>query len=148
MKIYLDNCAIQRPLDSKNQLRILLEAEAVLGIVELCRTEEAGLELVTSDLLRFEIGKCQNIVRREYAMDVLQTANVNVSLTAVIRQRAYELESFGIKPLDGLHIASAEAAGADYFCTVDDGILSKAKSRTLSTVKIVSPVELITELNL
>jgi len=146
MKIYLDNCAIQRPLDSKNQLRILLEADAVLGIVELCRIQEAAL--VTSDILKFEIGKCQNVVRREFAMDVLQNAKVHVRLTDVIRQRAYEFESIGIKPLDGLHIASAEAAKADYFCTCDDGILAKAKSAPLSTVKILSPVELITELNL
>lgn len=146
MKIYIDNCAIQRPLDSKNQLRILLEADAVLGIIELCRTQEA--ELVTSDLLRFEIGKCQNVVRREYATDVLQTAKVNVRLTDGIRQRAYVLESFGIKPLDALHIAAAEAAEVDYFCTCDDGILTKARSIPISIVKIISPVELITELNL
>lgn len=146
MKIYIDNCAIQRPLDSKNQLRILLEADAVLGIVELCRTQEA--ELVTSDLLRFEIGKCQNVVRREYATDILQTAKVDICLTVGIRQRAYELESFGIKPLDALHIAAAETAEADYFCTCDDGILTKARSAPISTMKIISPVELITELNL
>jgi predicted nucleic acid-binding protein len=146
MKIYIDNCALQRPLDSKNQLRILLEADAVLGIIELCRTQEG--ELVASDLLRFEIGKCQNVVRREYATDVLQIAKVNVSLTVGIRQRAYELEKFGIQPLDGLHIASAEAAQVDYFCTCDDGILAKAKSKSFSTVKIISPVGLITELNL
>lgn len=94
------------------------------------------------------IGKCQNVVRREYATDVLQTAKVDVPLAVSIRQRAYELENMGIKPLDGLHIASAEAADADYFCTCDDGILAKAKAAPLSAVKIVSPVELITELNL
>ena len=29
MRIYLDTCCIQRPLDNKTQIRIILEAEAV-----------------------------------------------------------------------------------------------------------------------
>jgi hypothetical protein len=49
MKVYLDICAIQRPLDTANQARIMLEAEAVLGLVTLC---DAGqLELVSSEAL-------------------------------------------------------------------------------------------------
>jgi hypothetical protein len=36
IKVYLDLCAIQRPLDTLNQVRIVLEAEAVLGILALC----------------------------------------------------------------------------------------------------------------
>ncbi len=44
MKIYLDNCAIQRPLDDKSQIRIALESEAVLGIISL-------FELKTIELL-------------------------------------------------------------------------------------------------
>jgi hypothetical protein len=31
MKIYLDMCSIQRPLDTKTQLRIAVEAEAILS---------------------------------------------------------------------------------------------------------------------
>jgi predicted nucleic acid-binding protein len=146
MRIYLDNCSIQRPLDTKSQLRIVLEADAVLGLIELSRTQE--VELVTSAVLRFEIRNCQNVVRREYAADVLKAATVDVALTDVIRRRALELEAFGIRPLDSLHIASAEAAGADYFCTCDDGILSKGRSKIAASVKIVSPIELITELGL
>ena len=44
IRIYLDTCSIQRPLDSKTQIRIALEAEAVLGILALC--EEGAVELV------------------------------------------------------------------------------------------------------
>ena len=35
MKIYLDMCSLQRPLDTKTQLRIAVEAEAVLIVVSL-----------------------------------------------------------------------------------------------------------------
>jgi hypothetical protein len=45
MKIYLDMCSLQRPLDTKAQLRMAVEAEAILGIIALC---EAGqVELIS-----------------------------------------------------------------------------------------------------
>jgi len=49
MKIYMDNCCIQRPLDTKDQLRIVLEADAVLGLIEFCKSGKAAL--VSSDVL-------------------------------------------------------------------------------------------------
>ena len=33
MRIYLDTCSLQRPLDDRHQVRIALEAEAVLAIL-------------------------------------------------------------------------------------------------------------------
>ena len=146
LKIYLDCCCIQRPLDTKNQLRIVLEAEAVLGLIELCRQGDVGL--VSSDALRFEIGKCPNEIRREYGNDVLKLATVDVEVSEALRDRAVELEAGGLKPLDSLHVASAEVAGADYFCTCDDGILNKARNASLTNVRVLSPVDLIREGNL
>jgi len=52
MKLYLDNCAIQRPLDDKAQIRIALESEAILGIISLVKDNE--IELVLSDILEYE----------------------------------------------------------------------------------------------
>lgn len=52
MKIYLDVCAIQRPLDSASHLRVALEAEAVLGILALC--ESGHVQIVSSDALVYE----------------------------------------------------------------------------------------------
>lgn len=33
MKVYLDTCSLQRPLDNKTQLRVLLESEAEPGLL-------------------------------------------------------------------------------------------------------------------
>jgi len=52
MKIYLDNYALQRPLDDKSQMRIPLEAEAVLSVLELCKAGE--LDLISSEALELE----------------------------------------------------------------------------------------------
>ena len=46
MKIYLDNCAIQRPLDDKSNLRNRIESEAVMGLIELF--EQKKIEIVNS----------------------------------------------------------------------------------------------------
>jgi hypothetical protein len=47
MRVYLDRYSPQRPLDSKTQVRIVLEAEAVLGILALC--EAGSIELISSE---------------------------------------------------------------------------------------------------
>jgi predicted nucleic acid-binding protein len=52
----------------------------------------------------------------------------------------------GIKPLDALHLASAEKGKADYFCTCDDKFLKKAKRIPGLAVKVMSPIELIEEI--
>jgi predicted nucleic acid-binding protein len=51
-----------------------------------------------------------------------------------------------IKLLDALHIASAERAEADYFCTTDDDLLKKAQGGLRTEVRIVSPIEFLEEL--
>jgi predicted nucleic acid-binding protein len=51
----------------------------------------------------------------------------------------------GIKPIDALHLASAVAAKADYFCTCDDRFLKRAKPVDTGQTKVVSPLELIAE---
>ena len=64
MKIYLDNCCINRPLDDKSQLRIAIESEIVLNILSLVESEE--IRLISSELLEFEANKNTNIFRREF----------------------------------------------------------------------------------
>lgn len=64
MKIYLDMCSLQRPLDSKTQVRIVLESEAILGIISCC---EAGkIVLISSDTLIFEAKKINSPERKTY----------------------------------------------------------------------------------
>jgi len=144
MKIYLDNCSLQRPLDNKAQLRILLEAEAVLGVLAVCGL--AGMELLSSDALLFEIRRNPNLTRREYALAALAKAQTFVALDASIEGRARELHRLGFKPLDALHLASAEAGHADFLCTCDDRFLRRGQASEGLGTKVVSPVELIGEI--
>ena len=146
MRLYLDVCSIQRPLDDQSQLRVRLEGEAVTEVVNVCKA--GGTELVSSDVLRFEIGRNPDEVRRAHADEVLAIAHVHQPLTPDIETRARVLEALGLKPLDALHVASAEAVGAVYFCTCDDRLLRRARSGVLPPMKAVSPLELLTELGI
>lgn len=144
MKIYFDNCAIQRPLDDKSQLRIVLEAEVILGILSLC--EKNIIEIFSSDVLFFEISNTPNITRKEYAFEFLKVSSNYIDLNSQIESRANELNKTGIKALDALHLASAEIANADFFCTCDDKFLRRIKKIKNIKIKVVTPLELIEEI--
>jgi hypothetical protein len=115
MRIYLDTCSLQRPLDSKTQIRIVLEAEAILGVLSLCESGE--VDLVSSEVLLFETERNPNMARRRYALEILAKATQSVQLSDRIEERARAFDATGIKPLDALHLASAEDAKADFLCT-------------------------------
>ena len=142
--MYLDNCSVQRPLDSKTHVRIQLEAEAVLGILELC--ESGRIDLVASEVLEFEVEKSPIPVRQEYGLQVLSRAAVFVTVNEQATKRANELKARGIRSVDALHLAAAEEANADYLCTCDDDFLRRARTMGDLRTKVVSPLELIGEL--
>lgn len=143
MKIYLDMCSIQRPLDTKTQPRIAVEAEAILGIIALC--ESGQIELVASDALVFETAQNPHPVRKRHGLEVLAKATLFVPTDHRVEERTRAYHALGFKPLDALHLAAAVEAQADYFCTCDDRLLRRAKTVDTLRTKVVSPLELITE---
>lgn len=144
MKIYLDLCAIQRPLDTANQVRIVLESEAVLGIVAFCETGQA--ELLSSEALIYESEQNSMPTRKEHTLAVLANAKEVIKVTDKETTRAIHLTAFGIKPLDALHVALAETGKADYFCTCDDKLLRNSKKVKDLAIKAINPVDLIQEI--
>lgn len=145
MKIYLDLCALQRPLDTKDQPRIAVEAEAVLSVLSLF--ESGHIKLVSSEALLFEASRNPNRTRREYTLEVLRKASQMIELNEKIGKRSREFTEMGIQPLDALHLASAEIAKVEYFCTCDDRFLKAAKSIGNLNIKVVSPIELVEEID-
>lgn len=146
MKIYFDTCSLQRPLDNRSQPRIAIEAEAILGIL-VWLSETNTLDLISSDALVFEVKRIPNVYRKHYVLEVLEECKIFIELNDEIETNAKTFHALGIKPLDALHLACAEAAKADYFCTCDDKLLKKAKMLKTLKTKAVSPLELIVEVN-
>lgn len=144
LQIYLDTCSLQRPLDDKSQARIALEAEAILSILTLWET--GTISLVSSEILQFEIDQISQPQRKAFVSAILDRIQTTVILTDEITQQAKALEQYGLKPIDALHIAMAEAAQIDYFCTCDDRLLKRAKAIPNFLLCVVSPLELAQEL--
>lgn len=116
-RIYLDTCSLNRPLDDRTQARIALEAEAVLAVLALC--ENSQLTLVSSDVIVFEIHQNPNPQRKIFVIGIIEQAQEVITLSQEITSRAKVFEQQGIKAIDALHLATAEAAYVDFFCTCD-----------------------------
>ena len=62
MKIYLDVCCLNRPLDDHTQDRIRLEPEAILTI--LSHVSDKKWQMIGSDVIDYEISKTPDPDRR------------------------------------------------------------------------------------
>jgi len=141
LRIYLDTCSIQRPLDAPTKTRIRLEAEAILALFE--QINAGKIELISSTILAFEIARNPLAERRELSEQFLQKAAFSIEVNKQIAERAAMFVSYGIKSADALHLAAAESATVDYFCTCDDRFLRRVKNLPNLQLRAVSPLELM-----
>ncbi len=144
MLVYFDTCVIQRPFDDQSQVRIAVEAEAVLRLIEL--VEQDLLALLSSEALLLEVEKNPYPTRREFALQVLALASTTVGVTEEIESRARTYVAAGISASDALHLASAVEANADVFSTTDDKLYRKGQGLSTGSTQVLSPLELIEEL--
>lgn len=141
MRIYLDMCCLQRPMDNQAYLRIHIEAEAILGILAWCEAGHA--DLLNSVALEYEVNHNPHPPRKAFVQETLSRSVFTVQATDSVEQRARNFGKLGIKVLDSLHLACAVEAQANYFCTCDDRFLRRAKQMDTGQTKVVSPLELI-----
>ncbi|AGX87648.1 PIN domain-containing protein [Candidatus Symbiobacter mobilis] len=141
IRIYLDMCCLQRPMDDQAHMRIHIEAEAILGILAWC--EAGNADLLNSVALEYEADHNPHPSRKAFVQEVLSKSVFTVQATDSVKQRTQHFGKFGIKVLDSLHLACAVEAKATYFCTCDDRFLRRAKQMNTKTTKVVSPLELI-----
>lgn len=136
--VYMDICSLKRPFDDSRMERIRREAEAVVQILEA--VESGKLRLVRSPAHDFENERNPREDRRLATRLWLQAADVHVTAGTQTDERSRELTALGFGPLDALHLAFAEKAGAGWFVTTDDGLLKRAAShRDTLPVQVVRP---------
>ena len=99
-----------------------------------------------SEALLYEGEQSLLSIRKEHTLAVLAKAKDVVIVTEKEKLRAKNLMTFGIKPLDALHLALAESGNADYFCSCDDKLLRNSKQVTDLLVKVANPVDLVQEI--
>ncbi|CAB1073200.1 hypothetical protein D1AOALGA4SA_1791 [Olavius algarvensis Delta 1 endosymbiont] len=76
MKIYLDNCCLNRPFDDQSSMRVKLEAEAKLFIQEKIIT--GNLQLVWSHILEYENMQNPFVERRNAIIEWKQIATKKI----------------------------------------------------------------------
>jgi predicted nucleic acid-binding protein len=145
MRIYLDTCCLQRPLDDQTQPRIRVETEAVFAT--LATVQSGAIQLLTSEALEFEIGRIPDEQRRREATAILTLASERLVLSDASEQLAESLTLSGLSTIDALHVALAATGKADFFVTVDDKLLRNAKSLSNLTVVPISILGLISEIS-
>lgn len=142
MKIYLDNCAFNRPFDNQSDIRIRIETETKLYVQE--EIKAGRLEFVWSYILDFENEQNPFDERKISIARWREFASADITETENLLNTARALTELGIKAKDALHIASAIEADCLYFLTTDDKILNKASK--LNDIIIISPTDFIKEI--
>jgi len=143
VRVYIDTCCLQRPLDDQTQPRIRVETEAILAI--LASAQAGDFRLVSSGALEYEIGRIPDAQRRNEAMSILALARERLPLSNDVQRLAEVLESQGVSPIDAVHLALASSAKVDFFSTCDDSLLQKGRLFTGLSCKVVSVLELLLE---
>ena len=139
LKIYLDNCSYNRPFDNQEQVKIRLETEAKLYIQSAIR--EKKYSLVWSYMSDYETSESPYDDKKKAIMPWKKIADEFCPPADEILALGQEIMKLGIKQKDSLHLACAIKSGCDYFITTDKKVLNK----TVSGIKIVSPIKFITE---
>ncbi len=140
--LYVDTSAYNRPFDDQSRPKVFLETQSVIIILQMI---QAGVvQVVRSSVLDYENSRNPDPVRRQAMSRYLDLASVKQDVNEMICQRAVVLEQDGIKALDALHIASAEAANSEYFITCDQRLINRSKELT---IKVVNPADFVLEVS-
>jgi hypothetical protein len=144
VKLYLDICCLKRPFDSQDQALVRLEAEAVMTILSLER-DDVALVRAPAQLLENAVNPVQ---WRRDAVDLwLQQDRIEALAGEPLASRTSTLMQMGFKGFDALHLACAEAVGADLLLTVDERFLKKARALAVELhVRVVSPITVVQEI--
>ena len=141
-RVYLDTSAYNRPFDDQTQPKIFLETQAVVIILQM--VEAKAVELISSSVLEYENSRNPYPIKQEAMSRYLQLAELRQEVSDVIRQRAEELEQNGLKAIDALHVACAEAVSSNYFITCDKRLINRCSGLTM---KVMNPADFVLEMS-
>jgi predicted nucleic acid-binding protein len=141
-RVYLDTSAYNLPFDDQTQPKIFLESQAVIIILQMIEVKE--LELVSSLVLEYGNSRNPYPIKQEAMNRYLQLVGLRQEVDEAIRQRAENLEHNGLKAIDALHIACAEAANSDYFITCDKRLINRCSGLTM---QVMNPVNFVLEIS-
>jgi predicted nucleic acid-binding protein len=144
MRVYLDNCCLNRPFDDQTAIRVKLETEAKLFIQSAIKDRK--IELAWSYMIYFENAANPFYEQKKAINQWRQVAKIDTDETSTILEMAFALNEKGLKPKDALHIACAIETKCDYFLTTDDLLLKKMHGR--NEITTLNPVDFVTKIEM
>jgi predicted nucleic acid-binding protein len=138
--VYFDTCCYSRLFDGKISPEVMAEAGRIRDII---RNGFSGkYTIVGSGVVTTEIRKNPDVKeRRETESLYNATISDKAQMTAQSEARAKELQRKGLKEMDALHLAAAEAIRADYLLTVDKPFLKVCSRSKITTVNVINPID-------
>ena len=143
MRIYLDNCCLQRPFDDQTQPRIRVETEAVFAVLATIQAGEHSL--LGSEALEYEVSRIPDEARRAEVLSILTLAPGRLQVDDAVEALALSFEQQGVRAMDAIHLALASTAAADFFCTCDDKLFQKAQALPGLSCKVTTLLGLVPE---
>lgn len=105
--------------------------------------KSGAVEYVWSDALDYELGQSPNFQEPDMIEPWKSNAVQMVPVDDALICRGEEIERYGLKAMDAIHVACAEAASCDWFLTTDRGITKKLHE--LGGMRIANPVDFVME---
>jgi len=142
LKIYMDACCYNRPMDDQNQDRVYMESEAIKAILLKC--EQNFWTLFGSNVLEYELNNNPDFERKQKTFILYNCVKEKYNLSDDMKLRANEFEKTGIAAFDSMHLAIAEHSKADILLTVDDKFI-RLSGKTNAKIKVMNPVKWLME---
>jgi predicted nucleic acid-binding protein len=105
--------------------------------------ESDMVDLIASTVVAYENSRNPYALRRKWVQKVLGLAAIVRPVDESIKRRALELEQSGLKAIDALHLACAEASEVDYFITCDDRLIHRYERLQTKVTTACDPIEFI-----
>lgn len=136
IRVYFDTCALKRPWDDQSQQRIALETSLMVRLLGL--VSRGSIIALRSPAHDDENALNSNPGRARRVGEWLAKLSLPPTFPSGLPDRARLLHSLGLEPFDALHLAWAEALGADVLATTDDRLIRRASRTTVATsVRVV-----------
>ncbi len=140
IRVYLDNCCLNRPFDDALTPFIRLEIEAKNHVQQ--QILNGNIDLAWSFILDHENADNPYEERKKTIALWKHWAIVAIDVDEDIIRRALAIAEFGIRGKDALHIACAIRAQCHYFLTTDKKILKKR----IEGITFMNPVDYVQEM--
>lgn len=121
MRLYIDVCCINRPLDDQSQSRVRLEADAVETILQMC--SDGAHKWVVSPFMDAETARIPDAVRHGIVSGMLRFAGDHAVVDAPCVALAQRLIEGGLHAMDAAQVAAAQLSCCNGYLTTDDRLL-------------------------